>query len=57
MINGRRTDRGLGGYPQMSLEEARHRAQQYRDQIELGVDPAELEEPPRSVPNLDPNAR
>jgi integrase len=37
--NGRRRDFGLGGYPSVSLGEAREIAKRYRDEIRAGRDP------------------
>ena len=37
--NGRRRDFGLGGYPSVSLGEARERARRYREEIRAGRDP------------------
>jgi integrase len=37
--NGRRRDFGLGGYPSVSLSEARESARQYRQEIRAGRDP------------------
>lgn len=38
-VGGKRREMGLGGYPDVSLAQARERARAARDQIELGVDP------------------
>ncbi|MEC8848762.1 MAG: integrase arm-type DNA-binding domain-containing protein [Pseudomonadota bacterium] len=41
MVGGKRRDLGLGGFPDVSLAQARERAQADRDLIRQGVDPAE----------------
>jgi integrase len=38
-IGGRRRDVGLGGFPTVTLEQARYRAREARDQIWQGIDP------------------
>lgn len=40
MLNGRRVERGLGGYPETTLAQAIDRARQAIDQIRNGIDPA-----------------
>ena len=40
-IGGRRRNMGLGGYPEVSLQEARQRAETHRRQVRAGVDPIE----------------
>lgn len=39
MVGGRRRDIGLGGYPDVTLAQARERAREARDQIARGIDP------------------
>lgn len=41
LVNGKRKSIGLGGYPDVSLAEARNRAGEIRMQIRSGVDPVE----------------
>jgi hypothetical protein len=41
MLNGRRRDMGLGGYPEVTLATARRRARWAREMIFVGVDPIE----------------
>jgi integrase len=41
MVGGKRRDIGLGGFPDVSLAQARERAQADRELIRQGVDPAE----------------
>lgn len=38
-VGERRPDLGLGGYPDVTLEQARDRAREVRDQIRAGIDP------------------
>ena len=38
-INGRQTQRGLGGYPEVSLSNARDKAREYRKNLSEGIDP------------------
>ena len=40
-INGKRRDVGLGGYPAVSLEDARKRAAEHRSTAKTGGDPIE----------------
>lgn len=40
-IGGKRCDRGIGGFPTVSLAKAREKAREAREQIEKGTDPAE----------------
>lgn len=39
LIGSKRRDMGLGGYPDVSLAQARERARQYKEQIRQGTDP------------------
>jgi len=39
MIAGKRRDMGLGGYPDVTLADARRRAREKREQIDNGIDP------------------
>src|SRR5688572_2047706 len=39
VVGNQRPDLGLGGYPDVTLEQARDKARQYRDGISRGVDP------------------
>ena len=49
VINGRRTDVGLGGFPVVSLAEARQTALKYRQAIRAGRDPRQ---PERIIPTF-----
>lgn len=40
-IGGRRRDIGLGGYPTVTLSQARNKAREARDKVERGIDPVE----------------
>jgi integrase len=40
-VGGRRRDIGLGGYPTVTLAQARDKAREARDKVERGVDPVE----------------
>ncbi|MBL9062743.1 site-specific integrase [Tabrizicola sp.] len=40
-VGGRRRDIGLGGYPSVTLAQAREKAREARDKVERGVDPVE----------------
>lgn len=40
-FSGRRRDMGLGSFSDLSLEQARHKATQYRSQVLQGIDPIE----------------
>lgn len=55
MVGGRRRDMGLGGYPDVSLTEARDRARVARRVIEDGVDPIELRRSKRDGLRTTPN--
>ncbi|NBU25843.1 MAG: DUF4102 domain-containing protein, partial [Gammaproteobacteria bacterium] len=39
MVGNRRPDIGLGGYPDVTLEQARQRAREARELIRQGIDP------------------
>ena len=39
MVGGRRRDIGLGGFPDVTLKDARTRAREAKDQIRKGIDP------------------
>ena len=41
LIGGRRRDIGLGGYPTVTLAQARDKAREARDKVERGIDPVE----------------
>jgi integrase len=41
LIGGRRRDIGLGGFPTVTLAQARDKAREARDKVERGVDPVE----------------
>ncbi len=41
LVGGRRRDIGLGGYPTVTLAQARDKAREARDKVERGVDPVE----------------
>ena len=51
MVNGRRRDLGLGGFPYLSLAEAREKAMDYRRLARAGGDPA------TARPTLKPTAK
>lgn len=38
-ISGRRVDAGLGGYPDISLSDAREKARQFKEKVAAGIDP------------------
>ncbi|MFN2333945.1 MAG: Arm DNA-binding domain-containing protein, partial [Wenzhouxiangellaceae bacterium] len=40
MVGDRRRDYGLGGFPAVTLAQARDRAREYREMIFQGLDPA-----------------
>lgn len=40
-VGDRRRDYGLGGFPSVTLQGAREKAREWREQIEKGIDPAE----------------
>lgn len=40
-VGGRRRDIGLGGYPTVTLAQARDKAREARDKVERGIDPVE----------------
>lgn len=40
-VGGRRRDIGLGGYPTVTLAQAREKAREARDKVERGIDPVE----------------
>ena len=44
VVNGRRREMGLGGYPAVGLKDARDRAARWRQQAKLGNDPIKLRE-------------
>lgn len=48
LIGDRRRDMGLGGYPSVTLQDARNRARQAREMIWQGVDPIEERKAARS---------
>jgi integrase len=48
LVAGRRRDMGLGGYPDVTLAQARERARQARDQIYGGTDPIQVRTEARS---------
>lgn len=39
VVGGKRTDIGLGGYPTVTLAQAREKAREARDKLERGIDP------------------
>lgn len=41
LVGGRRRDIGLGGFPSVTLAQARDKAREARDKIERGIDPVE----------------
>ncbi len=41
LVGGRRRDIGLGGYPTVTLAQARDKAREARDKVERGLDPVE----------------
>ncbi|HMM85778.1 integrase arm-type DNA-binding domain-containing protein [Azohydromonas sp.] len=48
-VGGRRRDIGLGGYPAVTLAEARGKAREARDGVSKGVDPIEAKKAARSA--------
>lgn len=48
-VGERRPDLGLGAYPDVSLEQARQRAREARDQIHQGIDPREAKRAARAA--------
>jgi integrase len=64
MIGGRRRDVGLGGFPTVSLAQARERAREARDMVWKGIDPVAEREAQRraltqaqAIPSFDECAR
>ncbi len=49
MVAGKRRDMGLGGYPDVTLAEARQRARDARAQIHIGADPIQARRDARSA--------
>ncbi|MDM0113924.1 integrase arm-type DNA-binding domain-containing protein [Variovorax sp. J22R133] len=49
MIAGKRRDMGLGGFPDVTLAQARERARAARDLIDAGSDPVQLRQAARSA--------
>lgn len=49
MIGGRRLDRGLGGFPDVPLADARRKAREMRESISKGVDPKDARKAARSA--------
>lgn len=41
MVAGKRRDMGLGGYPDVTLADARRKARDMREQVDMGADPIE----------------
>jgi Arm DNA-binding domain len=41
LVGGRRRDIGLGGYPTVTLSQARDKAREARDKVDRGIDPVE----------------
>ena len=56
-IDGRRVDRGLGGFPKVSLSAARKTAREYRAAIRKGVDPWATEPAAEPEPEPTPTPR
>lgn len=54
-VDGRQRDYGLGGYPAVSLHEARHAAAALRDRVRVGGDPADDKR--RDIPSFEDLAR
>lgn len=48
-IAGKRRDMGLGGYPDVTLADARRRARELREQIDNGIDPIEVRREARAA--------
>lgn len=49
MVGGRRREIGIGGYPAVTLAQARDRARELRDDIRRGVDPVEQRKAARAA--------
>ena len=49
VVGGRRREIGLGGYPGVTLAQAREKARQARENIEQGVDPVQARKAARSA--------
>ena len=49
MVAGKRRDMGMGGYPDVTLAQARERARAARDQIHAGADPIQTRKETRSA--------
>jgi len=49
MVAGKRRDMGLGGFPDVTLAQARERARAARDQVREGVDPIQARQAARSA--------
>ena len=50
--NGRRRDYGLGSFKDITLNEARERAREYRKQLRSGIDPLEAKRLAREIPTF-----
>lgn len=51
VVNGKRRDYGLGGHPDVSLEDARDDALEYRRMARKGIDPVEAAK--RKTPSFE----
>lgn len=55
--NGRRRDYGLGSFKDVSLNEARDKAREYRKQLRAGIDPLEAKRKSREIPTFKAAAK
>jgi integrase len=55
--NGRRRDYGLGSFKDVSLNEARDKAREYRKQLRSGLDPLEAKRLAREIPTFKAAAK
>jgi integrase len=55
--NGRRRDYGLGSFKDISLNEAREKAREYRKQLRAGIDPLEARRQARQIPTFKAAAK
>ena len=55
--NGRRRDYGLGSLKDVSLNEARDKAREYRKQLRAGLDPLEAKRRSKEIPTFETAAK
>jgi integrase len=55
--NGRRRDYGLGSFKDISLNEAREKAREFRKQLRSGIDPLEAKRLAREIPTFNAAAK